>query len=271
MAAFETLRIMAIEKCHRCVDSLVTGAQIAAECLPVPCFGDLSSANLKVVTVGLNPALNEFYQVGIPKERERRLALLGDYECARRINLSDEDIMDAQKRRKQYFSDSKRGWHTYFEKMEALLTNVHSSWNFFWGSAVHIDLVACATKERWSKLAPSVQEIMVENCQEFFLDALKNIPDGVVILCDGKRIVSEMTNLPLNIQWRPKQLIQIHPENGPNLGCVGDLVIGCKKHKICGWDSYIAHMNPTWRIDLAHWVHNIIFPNTPDPGLAALK
>ena len=84
---------MVIERCERCVESLISGTQAVADCLPVPCFGDLAGYNLKVVTVGLNPALNEFYNFGIPKSREHRLALLGDY---RRVRRCDHRVTSAE-------------------------------------------------------------------------------------------------------------------------------------------------------------------------------
>jgi len=261
---------MVIERCERCVESLISGTQAVADCLPVPCVGDPTGQNLKVVTIGLNPALNEFFNFGIPKRREHRLALVGDYRRVRRSDLRDEDVKDSQRRCAKYFNDSERGWHPYFEKMEHLLTSVHSGWSYYWGSAVHLDLVACATKERWSKLDPSIQGTMIDNCRGYFLEALNKLPDKVVILCDGKRVTSEINELGLKIEWRPDELIQIHPEDGGNVGRIGELELRSRKHRICGWESYVSHMNPTWRLDLALWVHGVIFPKTPLPGLAAL-
>ena len=75
------------------------------ECLPVSVFGDITRPNLKVVTIGLNPALNEFISAGVPKQRSQRLAMLGDYDATARTDLSEADVADAKLRRENYFSD----------------------------------------------------------------------------------------------------------------------------------------------------------------------
>jgi hypothetical protein len=145
---------MTIEICHRCVGCASCDNEVVEECLPVPFFGDLSSSLLKVVTVGLNPALNEYYYDGFPKARNQRLALLADYNVNERAELRTADLADAKARRDRYFTDPNRHWHAYFEKMESVINRVNPAWSFARGTAAHLDLVACATKDRWGELAP---------------------------------------------------------------------------------------------------------------------
>ena len=92
---------MPIEHCQKCFRTSTTGNQIVADCVPVPFFGKLTGKNLKAVTIGLNPALNEFYHNGIELNRSKRLALLVDYSAAARENLTDSDVSDAKFRREQ--------------------------------------------------------------------------------------------------------------------------------------------------------------------------
>ena len=66
-------------------------------------FGSVSEKWVKVATIGLNPALNEFRQNGIAKARNLRLPILSDYGAAARINLNAADSDDAKKRREEYF------------------------------------------------------------------------------------------------------------------------------------------------------------------------
>jgi len=51
---------MKIEKCRRCIGNPSCENQVVEKCLPVAAFGNLVHKNLKVVTIGLNPALSEF-------------------------------------------------------------------------------------------------------------------------------------------------------------------------------------------------------------------
>src|ERR1035441_7047012 len=115
---------MTIGMCQRCVGSHACDNEVVEECLLVPFFGDISHPLLKVVTVGLNPALNEYYHGGVPKTRNQRLAMLGDYKMNARTELRDTDLADAKARRERYFNASDRNWHTYFEKMESVVNRV---------------------------------------------------------------------------------------------------------------------------------------------------
>jgi hypothetical protein len=83
---------MVIEKCNRFVSNPACENQVVSECLPVSAFGDVASQKLQVVTIGLNPALNEYYNYdGTVKEQSQRLAMTSDYGAARK-DLSDADI-----------------------------------------------------------------------------------------------------------------------------------------------------------------------------------
>ena len=70
--------------------------QVVRECLPVPCFGDISSKSIEVATIGLNPARSEYYsETGYSLPRALRLPTLDDYGKVSREELTDRDLTDA--------------------------------------------------------------------------------------------------------------------------------------------------------------------------------
>ena len=266
---------MPVERCHRCVGNPECENQVVNECLPVPYFGDLTKAHLKVVTVGLNPALNEYYDYRerewVAHVRSQRLALVSDYGMQSRTGLHDEDVEDAKKRRESYFTDSKRNWHSYFEKMESVLNRVNPAWTYVMGSAAHIDLVGCATKVRWSKLNRETQNTLIGNCREHFLATLSSLPSGTVILCDGPRATHEISNCGLRVEMKPKELINVRELPSGDIGFIGELFIGDKQFPLRGWSSQVSRLSAVWRYDLAFWLHGTLFPRATWVGFQAMR
>ena len=245
---------MTIERCQRCVGSRACDNQVVKECLPVPYFGVITKQRLKIVTIGLNPALNEFKVNQVLKVRSQRLAMLVDYSVNGRTALRDADLADAEARRDRYFMDTERNWHSYFEKMESVINRVNPSWSYFLGTAAHLDLVACATKDRWSKITPTVQTLLIGNCREHFLHSLSKLPNGTVLLCDGPRTMQEMGNLGLVLEKQPPQLINIRKASGGDTGWIGKLILGDKEFPVRGWSSHASHLSAVWRFELAFWL-----------------
>jgi hypothetical protein len=257
---------MIVERCHRCVGNPACEKQVVNECLPIPFFGDITKPNLKVVTIGLNPALNEFYINYIKravKERSQRLAMLGDYNINARTDLCDADVDDAKRRRDGYFVNHERHWHSYFEKMESVLTRVSPAWTYAFGSAVHIDLVACATQSKFGDLSSECKSALIGNCREHFLSTLSSLPNGTIILCDGPRATREIQNWGLPVKMQPVQQINVREVPFGDTGWRGELSIGDKKFPFCGWSSQVNYLSAVWRIDLASWIHGLFFPSSP--------
>jgi hypothetical protein len=244
---------MSIERCHRCVGNQACGNQVVNACLPVPFFGDITKPQLKVVTVGLNPAHNEYFINGLSKDSSLRLALLTDYKRDSRTDLSDADVADAKDRREKYFQNPSRDWHPYFEKMENVLNRVNPAWTYMMGSAVHIDVVACATQERWGKLNkenPSALKEIISNCREHFSRAISNLPDGTIILCDGPRALAELASIGFRFDMQPSRPFNIMGD----IGRIGELDCGTKKFSVRDWSCQVNFLTAFWRFDLAMWI-----------------
>ena len=264
---------MDIEKCRRCLEDPICKNQVVEKCLPVPFFGDIAKPHLKVVTIGLNPALNEFQTQATINPKSQRLAMLVDYGMISRVELRVADIHEAKARREKYFKNPERQWHSYFEKMESVLTRVHPAWTYCMGSAAHLDLVACATKDRWSYLANGCQTALIGHCRKNFLHTLADLPSNTVLLCDGNRVNEEMQQLGLRLELENAADITNEnlPQNPPATFWVGKLFYGDKTFPLRGWSLQVSKMSAVWRADLARWIHSTVFPKSAWPTLHALK
>lgn len=249
-----------IEQCERCIGNAACQNQVVIECLPVNAFGSVSEKWVKVATIGLNPALNEFRQNGIAKARNLRLPILSDYGAAARINLNAADSDDAKKRREEYFKNHDREWHAFFEKMECLVSRIQPSWSYLSGSAVHIDMVACATEVRWSDLSNGCQSELLINCRGHFLATLSRLPDGTMLLFDGTRVTNEMQQLGLQYEQLGRvQLVNIKGTGGS----LGVLKFGDKTFPFRSWSTPASKLTLPWRHDLAHWVRGTLPKSQP--------
>jgi hypothetical protein len=255
---------MTIEKCHRCVGSQACQNQVVNECLPVSAFGNVSGKSVKVAIIGLNPALNEFYHSDYItlKNRSQRLAALSDYNLTSRADLQEADIKDAKKRREEYFINADREWHSHFEKLEGLISRIQPLWSFVSGRLVHIDLVACSTRVRWSDLLDDCQKELLTNCRSHFLTTLSQLPNGTMLLLDGSRVLSEMKNDEIKKlglifeQEGEKKLINIQW----NYGYIGKLKWADKEFPFRGWSMPVGKLSQLWRYDLSAWICGTLNP-----------
>jgi hypothetical protein len=253
---------MIIEKYHHCVGSQTCENQVVNECLPVSAFGDAVSKSVKVATIGLNPALNEFFDSsGRANHRSLRLAILNDYQLSSRADLHASDVVDAKTRRESYFRED-REWHSYFEKLESVISRIDPSWSYSTGRAVHLDLVACATKVRWSDLANECKSELISNCRIHFLKTLNDLPSGTLLLLDGSRVANEISLLPKHsseatvLQITKKTICHVQGEQG----CVGTLKLGDKEFPFRGWPVPAGKLTLLSRYNLAYWVCGTFSP-----------
>jgi len=256
---------MSIERCHRCVGNQTCDDQVIEKCLPIPSFGDLTKPHLKVVTVGLNPSLTEFVVKEKTKDRSMRLSMLTDYGRESRADLSDADVSDATSRRENYFQDPKRDWHSYFEKLESVLNRVNPAWTYAVGSAAHIDVVACATKDSWGFLSNDKNnksvalKQIISNCGEYFLKSISNLPNGTIILCNGQRAWIEVASLGKSLgKFEMKPSIRYNDLG--DIVRIGELTCGEKIFPVRGWTTPANYLTSISRFDLAKWVHGTLFP-----------
>jgi hypothetical protein len=229
-----------IEKCVICRNTAAE-SDVVWNCLPVPAFGNPKSDQVKVATIGLNPALNE-----------PRLPRLADYGKKSREELTDANVKDSAKCRENYFIECEKHWHNYFETLDSFLGRVNHLWSYA-RNVVHIDLVACATKEKFAKTNEKSREILITNCRRHFLRTLIQLPKEAMLLLDGRAVCDNLLRLGrVNFDVGP-ELILITPRVRVK-GLCGSITINERQFKFRGWNMPVGKLNRLQRIDLAIWL-----------------
>jgi hypothetical protein len=224
---------------QKCIDCLGTAAEndVVWNCIPVPSFGNPRGEKVKVVTIGLNPALTE-----------TRLPTLSYYRKKSRNDLSELDVADAQKWCDAYFIAAP---HRYFEPLDCLLGRVNYRWSYFTGSAVHCDLVACATKSRFNKTESGARKALIGNCRTHLLRTLGGVPSSASLLLNGKTICEELPRWGSVKYDKSAELLFIDP---PLAGIRGSIQIQGRSFLFRGWNIPVGKLNPAQRFDLANWL-----------------
>jgi hypothetical protein len=70
--------------------------------------------------------------------------------------------------------------------MAAAVRETGLDWSYAKGTAVHLDLVACATFPVWGKLNSGAHQDLVNKCFPKFKDSLAQIPSEAWLLLDGQ-------------------------------------------------------------------------------------
>jgi hypothetical protein len=239
-----------------CIDCRGTAAESAIqwECLPVRMFGKQSS-KLKAVTIGLNPALNDwlekdFQTIDSWTNSKDRLAIISDYGKKQRTDLTQTDREDATRRQDEYFTNPEKKIYPYFESMDVFLARIDRRWSYILGTVVHLDLIACPTKMRFAKINDQARNSLLSNCRKYFLRTLNELPDNTVLLLNGDLPISQIKSEVQIFSRTPIKPINI---NGLS-GISGWIQMGNKKFVICGWTHSATSLSPLFKLDLAFWV-----------------
>jgi len=192
------------------------------QALPVPWFGNVLSERVKVATVGLNPSWREFRtEGGVLRNSRERLPVVTDFGAKCRYEITGVQAQQAALARAKYFVLSKaREPNTWFKKLQGVMAATvratGRNWSYADGTAVHLDIVACATCPTWSKLNTDAQDVLVNKCFPKFSDTLSRIPPEAWLLLDGQKVFDTVsgrcgavvscdmevgTNPPLHV-WR---------------------------------------------------------------------
>jgi hypothetical protein len=188
-----------IEKCIACRAS--HEREIHWECLPVPAFGNPCNSGVRVATIAINPAQSEFFNNGTPKIKTTRLPMLVDYAKACRVDLGPSELKDARERRDYYFCDAQKNprsfYHPWFDPLENILLGLCFGWSYFNATAIHFDLVACATRQPWRYVPNPAQEVLQLNCRQYFQETLSQLPEGTILLSNGV----EPKDIPVDVEF----------------------------------------------------------------------
>lgn len=237
--------VIPIEKCN-CCRATAANAAVDWDYIPVPYFGKLTGPQVKVATIGLNPARNEI-----------RLPQLTHYRKRSRDQLSSRDVASCRARREEYFGNLDSNWHKYFVSFESLLGRVNHLWSYA-RNMVHIDLVACPTKTRFSAIDVKARETLVLNCHPHFMAALRYLPEGTTVLLDGKNVCEQFFKLDLPAFDASTKPIPLSP---PIKGWKGSVKINGRALIFAGWNKAVGLLKPLERIELAIWLRSVLGPS----------
>ncbi|HEY3913120.1 MAG TPA: hypothetical protein VGN61_01435 [Verrucomicrobiae bacterium] len=154
--------------------------------LPVPWFGN-SSQKVEVATVGLNPSWKEFEtEDRILRPPKERLPALTDFGATHRFEITDMQAQLAAEARSKYFTGVERKPNPFFNALQGVIAATKSNWRYDKGTAVHLDIVANATRPVWSQLGFDAQQILVSKCFPKFTGTLSQIPSEAWLMLDGR-------------------------------------------------------------------------------------
>ena len=153
---------------------------------PVPYFGAASVAS--VATVGINPSNLEFTDSrGRELEGQaRRLPTLRSLGIRSWADADARHIEQVITGCNRYFMV--RPYDRWFRVLERVLNLVDSTYYGTSPSACHIDLVAFATREKWSSLSIHDRNSLLEGTRYAFAELMKLMPTQVLIL-NGRSVV----------------------------------------------------------------------------------
>ncbi len=152
-----------------------------------------------------------------------------------RADLPEETSEQAEAVRLQYFSNKPHSW---FTPMQMILRAMNLSWSYAEGTAVNLDIVACATNPSFGDLAANVRTQMAQNCRSFLVETLSAFPDGIWIVVNGKgafdglKEAVEMVPNNAYTQNLPNQQIQVF---------VGELHVNRKRFPYFAWNIYLHY------------------------------
>lgn len=173
---------------------------------------------------------------------------LADHRKKSREELTGLDVLDCGKRRENYFLNS--DWHNYFSAFDSVLGRVNYLWSYA-RNVVHIDLVACVTKESFGNISENPRKALVGNCSQNFLKTLAQLSADAILLLDGRTVCDAIFDLGrVNFEIGP-ELILITPKME---GLRGSIEIGGKQLKFRGWNLPVSKLTPPQRIELAIWL-----------------
>jgi hypothetical protein len=162
---------------------------------PVPAFGNLATA--RIATLGINPSNREFVdqngkELDGAMRRFPTLRSLGLHSW-RDATVMHYDLIDRACR--QYFFANP--YDTWFRKLDRVIRGTGAS--YYTGSACHLDLIPYATGCKWTELAATQRENLLQRAGDTLGLLLRNSSVQLIVL-NGRSVVDRfeaMTSIAL--------------------------------------------------------------------------
>ena len=158
-----------------------------------------------MATISLNPSSLEFYHLDDrTKDKSERLPMVEDFGVQDRKALTDEGLRRARAVRDQYFGNKP---HTWFTPMQMMLRAMSLGWSYAEGTAVQVDVVACATRPSYGDVPEPAKKAMIQNCRPHLQQTLSRFSDGTMLIVNGSGAFEAVPEMPLN--WN-RTILQSH-------------------------------------------------------------
>ena len=155
----------------------------------MPWFGNIEAKHILVATVGLNPSWSEFVtEEKTWRDAKDRLPALNDVGAKLRGDISGKQSDQIAETRKIYFTTDERNPHPWFKVLQGVMCAGEMNCSYENGTAVHLDLVACATWHEWSKLHADAKDVLVRKCFPKFANTVSKLPSAALLLLDGRTV-----------------------------------------------------------------------------------
>ncbi|HMP85025.1 MAG TPA: hypothetical protein PKA41_20230 [Verrucomicrobiota bacterium] len=174
-----------------CFDS-AANACVMWQAIPVPWFGKIEAA--QIATVGLNPSWTEFVTKELVwRNTGERLPVVMDAGVEKRGEITGVQAQRMTEARKNYFATDEREPHPWFKVLQGVINAAKMNCAYVTGTAVHLDLVACATWREWGKLDGEAKTSLINKCFPKFTATLKQLPPNARLLLDGRTVFETVT------------------------------------------------------------------------------
>jgi hypothetical protein len=158
--------------------------------------------------------------------------MVRDFNQHERDGLHDLHIGRTKRKRDNYFTNRPHKW---FAPMQCFLSLISLGWSYAGSTAIHIDIVACATKPSWRDLGYDAQQRLARNCRPSFMDTLSKLRGGTWLLVDGNAAFKALRQVAKVVQrdtHSSKPGVSIHH---------GDAQIENRTLRHVGWDLILHH------------------------------
>jgi len=200
----------------------------------------------RVVSVGINPSIREFYsRNGSELDGDKRR-----FETTASLGVgSMSDVTEAMEMRMRQRCLSYFGCNPYmdwFAPMELLVRGITGT-SFFDGSAYHLDLVHWATDPLWGRLGKGVQRELLLRDRPAVVEQLDN-PSLEIIYLNGKTVCDEVSSF-VALSGRPARFRGQGSQRRFYRGRHGKaMVIGCSSN------IQEERLKTTDRADFIQWI-----------------
>lgn len=161
--------------------------------------------------------------------------MVRDFDVRDRADLLQRHLDDARNSRNRYFANKP---HVWFTPMQIMLRSLDMSWSFADGTAIQVDIIACATNARFSEVPTKAQAELARNCSDHLKAMLGNLQPSTWLIING-RSAFDALNTAIELIPDERRSMKI-PNTKTTTAFVGEAKTGNQTMlPYFGWSSYL--------------------------------